>query len=45
MEEDDDEIEELLDTLWENWESRRRCEKTHIPNYKKKTPDNEEGQK
>lgn len=29
----EDEIERKLDALWENWESRRRCEATHTPNF------------
>jgi hypothetical protein len=32
----DDEVEELLDKLWENWASRRKCEKTHQPYYLQK---------
>lgn len=32
----DDEVEKQLDSTWENWESRRRCEQTHVPEYKKK---------
>lgn len=27
------EIESLLDKIWKNWESRRKCEQTHVPNY------------
>ncbi len=33
---DDDEVEKLLDSTWKNWESRRRCEQTHTPEYLKK---------
>lgn len=29
----EEELERKLDTLWKNWESRRQCEKKHIPNY------------
>ena len=32
----DDEVEKQLDTLWNNWASRRRCESTHIPEYVRK---------
>jgi len=32
----DDEIEDYLDRVWENWSSRRMCEKTHKPNKLKK---------
>ncbi|TXT58851.1 MAG: hypothetical protein BAJALOKI2v1_290007 [Promethearchaeota archaeon] len=30
------EVEELLDKVWENWASRRKCEQTHRPNYLKR---------
>ncbi|MHA1723724.1 MAG: hypothetical protein ACTSYC_11755 [Promethearchaeota archaeon] len=30
---DEKEIERKLDILWKNWESRRRCEKTHVPKF------------
>ena len=26
-------VEEILETTWKNWESRRKCEQTHRPNY------------
>lgn len=29
----DDEVEDYLDKIWENWSSRRKCEKTHEPNF------------
>jgi hypothetical protein len=32
----DEDVEELLDKLWENWSSRRRCEQTHQPKYLQK---------
>jgi hypothetical protein len=32
----DEELEDYLDKVWENWYSRRMCEKTHKPNYLKK---------
>lgn len=32
----DEDVEELLDKLWENWGSRRKCEQTHQPNYLQK---------
>ena len=31
----DDDIEEIFEKMWKNWESRRRCEKTHVPEYLK----------
>lgn len=31
----DDELEDYLDKVWENWESRRMCEKTHKLKYLK----------
>jgi len=33
---EDAEIENLLDKIWNNWDSRRKCEQTHVPNYIKK---------
>ncbi|MFX0070442.1 MAG: hypothetical protein ACFFAO_05060 [Candidatus Hermodarchaeota archaeon] len=30
---DEDEVERILEVTWENWASRRRCEKAHQPNY------------
>ncbi|MBD3255115.1 MAG: hypothetical protein GF383_08470 [Candidatus Lokiarchaeota archaeon] len=30
---DDESVEKILDAVWKNWESRRRCEKTHVPNF------------
>ena len=32
----DDDTEEILEKTWRNWESRRRCEKTHVPEYLKR---------
>ena len=32
--------DDYLDKVWKNWSSRRRCEKTHKPNYIK--PKNQE---
>jgi hypothetical protein len=32
----DDDTEEILEKTWKNWESRRRCEKTHVPEYLKR---------
>jgi hypothetical protein len=29
----EEELERKLDVLWKNWESRRQCEKKHIPNF------------
>ena len=37
----DEELERKLDVLWNNWASRRQCEKKHIPNYLKKEKRNE----
>ena len=31
-----EEVEILLDKLWDNWESRRKCEQTHTPEYIKR---------
>jgi len=31
----DDDVEKILDSTWDNLESRRNCEKTHVPDYKK----------
>ena len=31
-----DDVEKILDSTWDNWESRRKCEQTHTPEYKKK---------
>ncbi|MFX1356131.1 MAG: hypothetical protein ACFFA8_02520 [Promethearchaeota archaeon] len=36
----EEEIERKLELLWKNWESRRQCEKKHIPNFVKKCKDN-----
>jgi len=33
---EDDEVEKIFDSTWKNWESRRRCEQTHTPEYLKK---------
>jgi len=35
----DEEIEKILDSTWNNWESRRKCEQTHTPEYIKKKKD------
>ena len=32
----DDDTEEILEKTWRNWESRRRCEKTHVHEYLKR---------
>jgi hypothetical protein len=29
----DEELEKKLDIIWKNWESRRECEKKHLPNF------------
>ena len=40
---EDDEVEKIFDSTWKNWESRRRCEQTHTPEYlKKKNNENRE---
>ncbi|MCJ7647709.1 MAG: hypothetical protein MUP85_03760 [Candidatus Lokiarchaeota archaeon] len=40
---EDEEIEKIFDSTWKNWESRRKCEQTHIPEYlKKKNDENRE---
>ena len=33
---ENDELEKILDVTWKNWESRRKCEQSHIPEYIKK---------
>jgi len=33
---DDDELEEIFESTWKNWESRRKCEQTHVPEYIKR---------
>ncbi len=33
---EDDEVEKILDSTWDNWSSRRKCESTHVPEYLKK---------
>ncbi len=33
---DDDEIEEIFESTWKNWASRRKCEQNHIPEYIKR---------
>ncbi|MHA1703722.1 MAG: hypothetical protein ACTSXN_10350 [Promethearchaeota archaeon] len=33
---EEDEVEKILDITWKNWESRRKCEQTHTPEYLKK---------
>ncbi len=32
----DDELEEIFELTWKNWESRRKCEQTHVPEYIKR---------
>jgi len=32
----DDELEEIFELTWKNWESRRKCEQTHTPEYIKR---------
>ena len=41
---EDEEVEKILDITWKNWESRRKCEQTHTPEYvkKKKNKENRE---
>ena len=38
----DKDVEKIFDSTWNNWESRRKCERTHIPEYKKKKIDNKD---
>jgi len=33
---EEDEVEKILDITWKYWESRRKCEQTHTPEYVKK---------
>jgi len=33
---DDDEVEKIFESTWKNWESRRKCEQTHTPEYIKR---------
>ncbi|MFX1276088.1 MAG: hypothetical protein ACFFBP_04290 [Promethearchaeota archaeon] len=32
----EEDVEEKLDNLWNNWASRRKCESTHTPEFIKK---------
>jgi len=32
----DEDVEHLLDQIWENWSSRRSCESRHTPEYIKR---------
>jgi hypothetical protein len=36
---EEDNIEEILDSTWDNWSSRRKCESTHVPEFIKKQED------
>ena len=38
---EEDKVEKILDITWKNWESRRKCEQTHTPEYVKKKNNNE----
>ncbi len=33
---DDVELEKIFESTWKNWESRRKCEQTHTPEYIKR---------
>ena len=33
---EDEEVEKIFESTWKNWESRRKCEQTHTPEYIKK---------
>lgn len=33
---DDEGLEEIFESTWKNWASRRKCEQTHIPEYIKR---------
>ena len=35
----EEELEKRFDVIWKNWESRRRCEKKHVPNFIKNNKD------
>ncbi|MBA7675850.1 hypothetical protein ES703_84089 [subsurface metagenome] len=38
---DDEELEEIFESTWKNWASRRKCEQTHTPEYiKRKNKEN-----
>ena len=30
---EEEDIERILDSTWNNWSSRRKCESTHVPEY------------
>jgi len=32
----DEQLERIFEKIWNNWESRRRCEKAHVPEYLKR---------
>jgi len=32
----EEDLEKIFDATWKNWESRRKCEKTHTPEFVKK---------
>jgi len=36
---EEDDIEKILDSIWDNWSSRRKCESAHVPDYIKKEGD------
>jgi hypothetical protein len=36
----DSKEDDYLDKVWENWASRRRCEKRHVPEFIKKDKEN-----
>lgn len=33
---EEDDIEKILDSTWNNWSSRRKCESSHVPKHVKK---------
>jgi len=33
---DDEELEKIFESTWRNWESRRKCEQAHAPEYIKR---------
>ena len=38
-----EDVEKIFESTWKNWESRRRCEQSHTPEFlKKKRKENNE---
>ena len=36
-----DELEEIFESTWKNWASRRKCEQTYTPEYVKREKEEE----